>query len=204
MPSTLLPGPIGVIEADVSPGRSDAWAIICHPHPLYGGSMDDAVVGVVRARFAAAGWGTALFNFRGVGGSAGRHDGGQGEVADALAVADWLLAGHEVGKLVLVGYSFGSSVAWRCLPELTRAQGAVLIAPPIGSMPYPHNPSAFGAVIAGDEDRFIDAAQLEEWLAAHGGIQRFGIAGGDHFLAARVDELAAAIDGAIARVVTNP
>ena len=137
MPTTKIPGPAGLLEADCSPGKGDAWAILCHPHPLYGGSMDDAVIDVAQTRFQASGGGTVAFNFRGVGSSEGCHDGGTGEVDDVLAVADWLESNYTVDTLTLIGYSFGSSVAWRALPRLPRHPPAILVAPPFGSMGLP-------------------------------------------------------------------
>ena len=192
----MIPGPAGLLEVLVSPGERDAWAIFCHPHPLYGGSMDDAVLEVARSRFAATGGGTVLFNFRGVGSSEGRHDGGDGEVDDVVAVAQWLDQTHSVGTLTLVGYSFGSSVAWRALATLEAADSALLIAPPIGSMAYPAIAKANAAVIAGSNDPFVDADALKRWLATQPGATHIAIAGADHFFRTSRNELAQAVDEA--------
>ena len=194
----MIPGTAGLLETRVVPGDRNAWAILCHPHPLYGGSMDDAVLDIARARFAAQGRGTVLFNFRGVGMSGGRHDGGAGEVDDVLDVARWLDENHAVDALALVGYSFGSSVAWRALPDLPGGTKAVLIAPPLGGMAYPPLPDAVGAVIVGDRDPFLDAGALDRWLAAQTGVGRIVIAGADHFFGQAADALAEALDEVIA------
>ena len=159
--------------------------------------MDDAVLDVARARFGAVGGGTVTFNFRGVGSSQGRHDGGTGEVDDVVAVADWLESNYTVDALTLIGYSFGSSVAWRVLPRLRRRTPAILIAPPFGAMAFPPIPSATGAVIVGDQDPFVDAEALEQWLGSHAGMRRIDIAEADHFLAAAPDALGVALDEAI-------
>lgn len=197
MQTTKIPGPAGLLEADCSPGDGGAWAILCHPHPLYGGSMDDGVLDVAGTRFRAAGGGTVTFNFRGVGASEGRHDGGTGEVDDVVAVADWLESNYTVDALTLIGYSFGSSVAWRALPRLAERVPAILIAPPLGSMAYPPVPRAVGAVIAGDQDPFVDSDALEQWLASHPGMRHIAIAAADHFFAYERDALAAALDEAV-------
>ena len=159
--------------------------------------MDDAVLDVARTRFEALGGGTVAFNFRGVGSSEGSHDGGPGEVDDVVAVAEWLASHYTVDTLTLIGYSFGSSVAWRTLPRLPRRIPAILIAPPFGAMAFPSVPGASGAVIVGDQDPFVDAEILEQWFASHAGMRRIDIADGDHFLAAARDALATALDEAV-------
>ena len=197
MQTTKIPGPAGLLEARYAPGDRDAWAVLCHPHPLYGGSMDDAVLDVARTRFEAAGGGTVAFNFRGVGSSEGSHDGGTGEVGDVVAVADWLRSRYTVDALMLIGYSFGSSVAWRALQSLPGRTPAILIAPPFGSMAYPTIDGAAGTVIVGDQDPFVDAEALAAWLAGHAGMRHIAIPDADHFLASAPEALAAALDEAI-------
>ena len=159
--------------------------------------MDDAVLDIAQTRFQASGGGTVAFNFRGVGASEGRHDGGTGEVDDVLAVADWLKSNYTVDTLTLIGYSFGSSVAWRALPRLPRRPPAILVAPPFGSMAYLPIPGAVGAVIAGDQDPFVDSEALEQWLASHPGMRHIAIAAADHFFAGERDALTAALDEAV-------
>jgi len=195
--TTKIPGPTGLLEARYAPGDRDAWAVLCHPHPLYGGSMDDAILDVAQTCFRASGGGTVAFNFRGVGSSEGRHDDGAGEVEDVLAVADWLERRYTVDALTLIGYSFGSSVAWRALPRLRRLAPAILIAPPFGAMAYPRIDGAAGTVIVGDQDPFVDAGALGQWLADHAGMRHIVIPDADHFLAAARDSLAATLDEAV-------
>ena len=93
-------------------GTGKGAAVICHPHPLYGGSMWNNVVDAMEEGFFQAGFATLRFNFRGVGGSTGRHDGGAGEMRDAAAACLFLKeqTGGD-GRFVLAGYSFG---AWVC------------------------------------------------------------------------------------------
>lgn len=159
--------------------------------------MDDAVLDVARTRFDAVGGGTVAFNFRGVGSSEGSHDGGAGEVDDVVAVADWLLCHYAVDALTLVGYSFGSSVAWRALPRLPGRVPAILIAPPFGGMAFPPVAGAAGTVIVGDQDPFVDTETLKRWLASQGGMRHIALAGADHFLGMERDALAVALDQAI-------
>ena len=107
---TLLTGPAGTLEARLAApeGAPRALAVICHPHPLFGGSMDNKVVTTLERVFLARDCATVRFNFRGVGGSAGVHDDAQGEVDDLRAVVqqaqDWLPG----LPLWLAGFSFGA------------------------------------------------------------------------------------------------
>lgn len=159
--------------------------------------MDDAVLDVARRCSQAVGGGTVAFNFRGVGSSEGGHDGGAGEVDDLVAVADWLESHYTVDALTLIGYSFGSSVAWRALQRLPRRAPAILIAPPLGSMDYPRIDGAAGAVIVGDQDPFVDGEVLRQWLAGQAGVRHIAIPDADHFLGAAREALADALDEAI-------
>src|ERR1700733_12098605 len=110
-----IEGPAGALEAVVEDTgmMSPSYAIVCHPHPLMGGTMDNKVVTTVARSLRESGIPTLRFNFRGVGASAGSFDEGIGETADADAVASWG-AGHWPGRtLVIAGFSFGGSVALR-------------------------------------------------------------------------------------------
>lgn len=197
MECVKIPGPAGMLEAKLAlPTSQGPWAILCHPHPLYGGSMDDAVLDLARARFAAFGNGAVLFNFRGVGASEGRHGSGLGEVDDVIAVTRWLAETYAGDAPILVGYSFGSSVAWRAMARLDAAIHAVLIAPPVGSMAYPRIAGATATVIVGTEDPFVDDTALDEWIAAQPGSSLIAIHGADHFFGGYGKELAEALDKA--------
>ena len=195
----MIPGPVGALEARVTPGETDRWAVLCHPHPLYGGSMDDGVLDVARRCLERAGMGTVLFNFRGVGNSEGQHDGAGGEVDDLATVLWWLAGNHRVqGGVTLIGYSFGSSVAWQGLTRFDDAGPVVLIAPPIGNMAFPDSPGAQGTVIAGSDDAFIDRAARTRFLNEHAGMRFVEIPGADHFFSGGVAALSKAVSQALA------
>lgn len=196
----MIPGPAGLLEArlELPADPTRPIAVLCHPHPLYGGSMDDAVLDMARERFQAAGGGALAFNFRGVGQSTGAHDGGVGEVDDVHAVARWLGEEHGAEDIVVVGYSFGSAVAWRALERLGDARAPVLIAPPFGAMEYGHIEGATATVIAGAEDSFLDTAALHPWLAAQPGSKLIAVHGADHFFTGCHAELCVALDRAFA------
>ena len=116
-----LQGPAGAIEAlrDVPEGRPRGIAVIAHPHPLFGGTMDNKVVQTLARAFVQSGWAALRFNFRGVGASAGAHDEGLGETEDLLAL---VAAQAPDGALALAGFSFGSFVASRALQTLWTAR----------------------------------------------------------------------------------
>ena len=114
-----LQGQVGVIEAAVDEPHDAAplrgVAVIAHPHPLFGGTMDNKVVQTLARAFVQCGWRAVRFNFRGVGGSAGVHDHGQGELLDLLAVVED--QAHE-GALALAGFSFGAFVTSHAIEQL--------------------------------------------------------------------------------------
>lgn len=117
----LLVGPAGAIEAlsdapTLAPGANPRGvAIIAHPHPLFGGTMDNKVVQTLARAFVQCGWRAVRFNFRGVGASQGAHDEGRGEVDDFLAVVQQCAP---EGPLALAGFSFGSFVMSQALQTL--------------------------------------------------------------------------------------
>jgi alpha/beta superfamily hydrolase len=125
-----LDGPAGVIEARLSFPKTTprAAAIVCHPHPLHGGTMDNKVSYMLASGLNRLGLAALRFNFRGVGGSAGQFDHGVGESADVAALADWLKHYCGCDELWLAGFSFGSYVAWRTQQVARRL---ILVAPPV-------------------------------------------------------------------------
>jgi alpha/beta superfamily hydrolase len=123
-------GPLSVAVDTTTDLPTRGLAVVCHPHPLQGGTMDNKVVTTVARALTQRGWRVVRFNYRGVGGSAGAWDEGRGEVDDALAV----IAAHRVAgePLVLGGFSFGGYVAASAaakLPEADRPRQMVLVAP---------------------------------------------------------------------------
>ena len=192
--ATTIPGPAGALEARVEAGASGRWAILCHPHPLYGGSMHDAVLDTVATVLAEQDVGRVRFNFRGVGGSDGQYDEGRGEAEDLVAVRDWLVEEHAPEELSLAGYSFGSSVVWRAASRVPEARRIVLIAPPVGAMEFAAPDEALGAqvtIVAGTQDPFVDLAAVRQWSAGRCEVRT--VDGADHFFAGRWDALAAVL-----------
>jgi uncharacterized protein len=155
-------GPAGGIESVVSdPGaQRRGVAIVAHPHPLYGGTMDNKVVQTLAKAFRLLDYAAVRFNFRGVGKSAGEFDEGRGELEDLLAVADQARSRFGNQGLILAGFSFGASVAAAAAMKLDP-QKLVLIAPPVERYPIGKVPPDT-LVVHGEED---DVAPLADALA---------------------------------------
>jgi alpha/beta superfamily hydrolase len=130
-------GPGGPLECaldqpaqDTAHSRPRGLAVVCHPHPLFGGTMDNKVVQTLARAFVQLGYRTLRFNFRGIGQSAGAWDEGRGEVDDALAVIHAQRGAGEA--LVLAGFSFGGYVATQAASRLVaKAERLVLVAPAV-------------------------------------------------------------------------
>ena len=149
------------------PPAPTAGLVLCHPHPLYGGDMDNPVVVRVSEVLGALGAATLRFNFRGVGGSGGAHDGGPGETRDVEAALAHLRASLDGEPLLLAGYSFGATIAAGVAvrPE-ARLAGLLLIAPPLtlsGDEPF-LGLATFRApclAVAGSHDEFCPRDALD-------------------------------------------
>jgi alpha/beta superfamily hydrolase len=127
-------GPAGSIEGQLQEAREGApafTAVVCHPHPLYGGTMHNKVVHRVASALHQLGASVLRFNFRGVGKSEGTHDQGVGELEDARAALEWMRARHPRARRWLAGFSFGSWVAARLAAGAVGVDQLILIAPPV-------------------------------------------------------------------------
>lgn len=180
-------------------------AVVCHPHPFYGGTMYNNVVGAALEALHAHGFATLRFNFRGVGRSEGEFDNGHGESDDAAAAVRFLSAQERVrgGGVVLAGYSFGAMIAVRAAASLEEVGAIVAVALPLGMI----EADALGAItkpivlLAGDQDSYCPAnhlAALAERLGASAQLKL--IAGADHFFAGYEHEIVAALGEALPRL----
>jgi hypothetical protein len=134
-----LAGPAGRLEALLQERAAHDHrlvALVCHPHPLYGGSMHNKVVHRVAATLHGLGAAVLRFNFRGVGASAGTFDRGAGELADAGAALAFLRGRYPDARAWLAGFSFGSWIAARLAAAEAGVERLVLIAPPVGTLPF--------------------------------------------------------------------
>jgi hypothetical protein len=169
--SFLLEGPAGALEVatDVAaPSHALAGtAIVCHPHPQHGGTMQNKVVTMLERSLRELGLDTVRFNFRGVGASAGRFDDARGELDDLLAVAGWVQRVRPHAALWLAGFSFGAFVAAKAERHLTLQQ-LILIAPPVDKYAFAAlpNPRCPWLVVQPEEDDVVSAASVFAWVAS--------------------------------------
>jgi uncharacterized protein len=160
-------GPAGVLECAIdTPSAGTALrgvAVLCHPHPQHGGTLDNKVAQTLARAFVQLGYRAVRFNFRGVGGSAGVWDEGRGEVDDALAV---VAAFREAGlPLALGGFSFGGYVAASAaarLADTAPAERLVLVAPAVVNFPMPGVPAGT-VLIHGEADDVVPLAAVLDW-----------------------------------------
>ncbi len=205
MPELMLNGAEGRLEARYNPGKTPnaPVALVLHPHPRFNddpatwGSMNTKVTYVTHQLFAKMGFATLRFNFRGVGKSQGEYDKGEGELADAAAMLDWLQAQNPDASYTFVsGFSFG---AWICMqllmrrPEIDRF---IAVAPPAGKYDFSFLapcPTS-GMIITGDRDQVVPepsvrtlASKLKKQKKID--VQYTVVEGVDHFFNGHLEKL---------------
>ena len=158
-------GPAGAIECaiDQPAGAPRGMALVCHPHPQHGGTMDNKVVQTIARAAVACGYTSVRFNFRGIGASAGAWDEGRGEIDDAAAVLQAVRAADQ--PLVLAGFSFGAYVTSQ-LAQRVAADRIVLIGPAVVNFPVAAVPNG-SLVIHGEADDVVPLAAVFEWARPH-------------------------------------
>lgn len=176
-PHTILSAELQ-LEAMLHEGDGDLAALVLHPHPQYGGDMDNHVVIGVCDVLGGIGATTLRFNFRGTGASEGSFDGGRGEADDARAAFAALRMMRPHAQIVLAGYSFGAMVAAAIAAE-TMPAALVLISPPVGMAQLATLPQGVPALLVTGER---DAIAPPEAVCAYGvdGVQVHVVAGADH------------------------
>ena len=212
--SLTIPGPAGTLEAivDTPAGASGARvAVLCHPHPLYGGTMTNKVVHMLAKACNEQGAIAVRFNYRGVGASTGTYDEGKGETLDALAVLEWAAQRWPGVQLWMGGFSFGGAVAIRAASERSSArsdvQCLITVAPAIRRVSV--SPATLPAMpwllVQGDTDELVDPADIQRWVAA---LPRppalVMLAGVDHFFHGRLNDLRDAVVSWLAAVAPSP
>lgn len=170
--SVFIDGPSGILEAVAHQGNSDGpladqrlCALVCHPHPSHGGTMDNKVVTTLMRTYRDLGIHVMRFNFRGVGKSAGVFDHAVGEVDDLVAVINWLAQTIPSHGLALAGFSFGSSIAAQASYRISNVRHLTLVAPPIERYPYDRDQqfTAPVCIIQGDKDERVFAEGVYAW-----------------------------------------
>ena len=165
-----IDGPAGVlvcaIDEPAAGTRLRGTAVLCHPHPQHGGTMDNKVVITLARAFVQLGYRAVRFNFRGVGGSAGSWDEGRGEIDDALAVIAQQRAAHPGLPLALAGFSFGGFVAAQAadrLADVDPVQRLVLVGPATSRFTMPARVAPDTVVIHGEADDVVPLSSTLDW-----------------------------------------
>ena len=192
--SYKVDGPAGTLEMLYrSPGGAPRGAVlICHPHPQFGGTLHSRVVFHLARAFHQVGYATLRFNFRGVGLSAGRYDGGVGELEDARAALEHLAGRHPGQPLVVAGHSFGAWVGLRLGAADGRVQRMVGVGVPLMLYPFDFLEGTGKGVllVQGELDRLGTPDQVQDLAARLGGGARVSVVPrADHFLAGGEDRL---------------
>lgn len=195
----LLAGPAGQLEGLLempAKGNPVGAAIICHPHPLHGGTMRNKVAHTLARAFVNRQFAALRFNFRGVEKSTGSYDNGRGELADALAATHWLKDRYPGVPLWLAGFSFGAAVAIVAAAECD-ADGLVSVAPAMSRIGHHAGPmpTCPWLVIQGDEDELVDVDETIAWLnGLESGPELQVFSGTEHFFHGRLVPLRVAVE----------
>jgi uncharacterized protein len=206
--SLFLDGPAGRLEGLLNAGSENATnaALVCHPHPLFGGTLHNKVVFHTMKALNHFGFPVLRFNFRGTGLSQGEHDHGQGEVDDVRAALDWLDREYHL-PLVFAGFSFGAAVGLRAAYADPRVNAMIALGTPVGPVSSgPEEPRVYTfeflqsctkpkLFVSGARDPYGPKAQLEAFVAALPAPKNLVlIEGADHFFEGRLRELREAIE----------
>jgi uncharacterized protein len=190
-PGVLLEGALAL------PPGAGAGVVVCHPHPQYGGDMNNPVVLTAIQACARAGLATLRFNFRGVGASGGAWDEGRGEKDDVRAAVAHLRGSlGPPARVNLAGYSFGAAMAAAVAAGGERLAGLALIAPPLTMRALPESPPAVEGplvLVAGSADAYCPAGALAQLARAWPTATVTVIDGADHFFFGGLEALDAAL-----------
>ncbi|MBW7946262.1 MAG: alpha/beta hydrolase [Sphingomonadaceae bacterium] len=204
MPEVIFPGPEGRLEGRYQPGNKPRApvAILLHPHPQGGGTMNNAIVQAMYQSFVRRGFATLRFNFRGVGRSQGTFDQGIGELSDAASALDWLQQFNPAAPVTWVGgFSFGAWIGMQLLMRRPEIKGFISVAPPA-------NMYDFGFLAPCPSSGLIVQGLADE-VVAHGAVQKLvdklktqkhitityeTVPGANHFFANEMNELMGVID----------
>jgi len=208
--SLFLAGPAGRLEALLNAGSPDAThaSVVCHPHPLYGGTLHNKVVFHAMKALNHFGFPVLRFNFRGTGLSEGEHANGIGEVEDVRAALDWLEREFTL-PVIFAGFSFGAAVGLRTADSDDRVRALIalgLLAVPVEDRVYDFEflrsspkPKLF---VSGSRDQFGPAGKLEALVHTFAGPKKLvRIEAGDHFFEGRLKEMRVAIEDWVREIV---
>ncbi|MEO8383556.1 MAG: alpha/beta fold hydrolase [Acidobacteriota bacterium] len=164
-------------------------AVVCHPHPLGGGTLHNKVVFRAARGLESANVATLRFNFRGVGASGGRHDQGEGELEDVNAAIDWMKWKHPGKKLIVGGFSFGAWVASRAACERPDVDAVFLIGTPVNKYDFAYLRSCEKPMLLlhGTQDEHGDSAKVEKLGQSIRNAETIIVTGADHFFTKQIE-----------------
>ncbi len=204
----FIEGEAGKIEYDFiavpdSHASRNLIAVVCHPHPLHGGTKDNKVVHTLCRALRDMGVASIRFNFRGVGKSEGQFDHGKGEYEDLITVVKFLRTYVDEKKpLLIAGFSFGSFIASRFAIS-NKVSACIMVAPPV-SYPEFKEMNTFLSpllVIQGDQDEVVDYGDVKSWVGALVRSPEFEIVeGAGHFFHGRLPELKSIVQSFVTRI----
>jgi len=208
MPEVIMNGPEGRLEGRYHPSTEPTApiALLLHPHPQHGGTMNNKVVYTLYQTFVRRGFSTLRFNFRGVGRSQGRFDRGEGELADSAAALDWLQGYNpNAASCWVAGYSFGAWISMQLLMRRPEIDAFISVAPPANTYDFTFLapcPSS-GLILQGDQDTLVPPESVQKLVhkLSHQRdikIDFRKIPGADHSFIDSTETVASHVDGYIA------
>jgi len=213
MPEVIFNGPEGRIEGRYHHSKQPNAPIVLllHPHPQYGGTMNNKVVYALYQIFVKRGFSALRFNFRGVGRSQGRFDNGQGELSDAASALDWMQAQNpNAGDCWIAGFSFGAWIGMQLMMRRPEINGFISVAPPASMQDFSFLAPcpASGMIIHGDKDEVVPLAavtKLAQKLSSQKNIKiDFRVVeGSDHFFQNSIDALVGHVDDYLNKVLAK-
>ena len=213
MPEVIFNGPEGRLEGRYHHSKhpNAPVALLLHPHPQYGGTMNNKVVYSLYKNFVRRGFSSLRFNFRGVGRSQGRFDNCQGELSDAASALDWMQTQNpNTTSCWIGGFSFGAWVAMQLMMRRPEIRGFISIAPPASQhdfsflAPCP----ASGMILHGDKDEVIPQASVDKLAQKlqkqkNIKIDYRTVEGSDHFFLNHLDALNAHVDDYLDKMLSK-
>ena len=208
--AVILAGPTGALEGLLADRRLHdhaLTAVVCHPHPLHGGTLHNKVVHRVASVLQELGAAVLRFNFRGVGRSEGRYDGDGGELEDARAALNWMRARHPGSRCWLAGFSFGAWVAARLAVSEPQVERLILVAPPVETSDFSslHTAPVPKLVVQGTHDDICPPAALEREFSSWAEPRTLlAVEGATHFFDRKLSALAEVLLRFLRDAATGP
>lgn len=213
MPEVTFNGPEGRIEGRYHPSENinAPGALILHPHPLYGGTMNNKVVYNLYDAFRKAGFSVLRINFRGVGRSQGKFDNGVGELADAATALDWMQTQNpDISNFWISGFSFGAWIAMQLMMRRPDIQAFAVASPPVNKYDFSFlSPCpAHGIIVQGDQDSIVSESSVSEFVdkiskQKNADVEYQVVFGADHFFRDKLNDLSDTISSYLIERMTN-